>query len=254
MSPSRTAAQPKDGRGGPAAAAVVLLAGAGAAILAAAHASGRTEGALSVTASLLVPAVAAWSVMRRRPRTFTTADGVTLLRVAIVGVLTAALVLAAAGTLPPRTWTVLILAAAAALLDAVDGWAARRLGRGSEEGAHLDAESDAAALLVLSGLLSLTVGWWVLAIGLTRYAFAAGTWLRPLWRRTLPYSGFRRTAAAVQATAVVIGLGPVVPQGLAAALAGGALTLLLISFGRDIILLERDGREPPAARRPEGAT
>ncbi len=114
-------------------------------------------------------------------------------------------------------------------------------------GARLDAESDAAALLVLSGLLSLTVGWWVLAIGLTRYAFAVGTWLRPHWRRTLPYSGFRRTAAALQATAVVIGLGPVVPPGLAAALAGGALTLLLISFGRDIFLLERDGREPRTA-------
>ncbi|WP_258935255.1 hypothetical protein [Nesterenkonia pannonica] len=52
-----------------------------------------------MAASLLVPAVAAWSIMRRRPRTVTAADGVTLLRVAIVGVLTAALVLAAAGAL-----------------------------------------------------------------------------------------------------------------------------------------------------------
>ncbi|WP_460682275.1 CDP-alcohol phosphatidyltransferase family protein [Nesterenkonia populi] len=235
-----------------AAAASPLLAVIGAGGLAVLASAGPAAGAVGAASSLVVPLIAAWSVIRRRRQAVTSADRVTLLRVALIGILTSALVLAIAGDLPSRTWIVLGLASAAALLDAVDGWAARRAGRGTDAGARLDAESDAAALLVLSALLAMTVGWWVLLIGLMRYVFAAGSLLRPHWSRALPYSSFRRAVAALQATAVVIGLAPIVPVPAAAALSGAALAALLVSFGRDALLLERM-RHGSDSRQPDGA-
>lgn len=222
-------------------AASVGLAVAGAGVLAWLHSTGPTVTVVSLTASSVIPLVAAGSVLRRRPPAITAADRVTLLRVALIGMLTAALVLTVAGALPFRSWMVLIVASVAALLDAVDGWVARHAGRGTAAGARLDGESDAAALLILSALLAMTVGWWVLLIGVMRYLFVAGSLIRPRWRRDLPYRGSRRAVAAFQATAVVVGLGPVVPVPLAAALAAAALVTLVVSFGRDILLLERAG-------------
>ncbi|WP_158583116.1 CDP-alcohol phosphatidyltransferase family protein [Nesterenkonia natronophila] len=230
--------------------AVVTLAGAvgGASLLIALFPSGALVSGMSVAASLVVPVIAGWSVLRRRPRMITSADRVTLVRVALIGVLTAALVLTIAGALPLRTWTVLVVATLATALDAVDGWVARRADRGTAAGARLDSETDAAALLVLSALLALTVGWWVLLIGMMRYLFVLGSVIRRPWRQTLPYSGFRRVVAAVQATVVVVGLGPVVPVSLAAMFAGSALAALLCSFGRDILLLEQTHRSAGSGR------
>lgn len=211
----------------------------GACVLTALQNPGPSTAAVSVASAVVIPVFAVRSVLRRQPPVITSADRVTLLRVALTGVLTAALVLAFTEAMPSRTWTVLILAGAAAVLDAVDGWVARRVGTGTSAGARFDSEADAAALLVLSALLAMTVGWWVLLIGLMRYLFVAASFLRPRWRRPRPYSGFRRAVAAAQATVVVVGLAPVVPVPLAAGLAGAALAALLISFGRDILLLER---------------
>lgn len=243
--------------GGPArgvlsAALMVAGAFAGAAVLTTGSAAGPAVGVASVAASLVIPLIAAWSVLSRRPRIVSPADHVTLLRVALIGVLTAALVLAAADALPARTWTVLILASLAAVLDAVDGWVARRTGTTSASGSRLDEESDAAALLVLSALLAMTVGWWVLLIGLMRYLFIAGSRIRRIWRRPLPHSGIRRYVAAAQAATVVVGLGPVVPVPLAAALAAAALAALLVSFGRDIWWLEGAGDSDRAEQRGGG--
>lgn len=222
---------------------VAMVAGAfaGAGVLTAIFAPGPAVGAVSVVSSLVIPVTAAWSVLSRRPRHVTPADLVTLLRVSLIGILTAALVLTIADALPSRSWTILILASLAAALDAVDGWVARRAGTAGPAGARLDEESDAAALLVFSALLAMTVGWWVLLIGLMRYLFAAGSLIRRTWRQPLPHSGFRRYVAAGQATAVVVGLGPVTPVPLATALAAAAMAALLISFGRDILFLEGSG-------------
>ncbi|TLP98612.1 CDP-alcohol phosphatidyltransferase family protein [Nesterenkonia salmonea] len=228
----------------------VICAVAGAYVLTALYSPSLWAGVVSVASSSVIPVIAAVSVMRRRPPMITPADRVTLLRVALIGMLTGALVLTAVGALPVRTWTVLILASLAAVLDAVDGWVARHAGRGTAAGARLDGEADAAALLVLSALLAMTVGWWVLLIGLMRYLFVAGSLFRRSWRRRLPYSGFRRVVAACQATAVVVGLGPVVPIPVAGALAATALAALVLSFGRDILLLERVGRS--AGSTPHG--
>ncbi|TLP74217.1 CDP-alcohol phosphatidyltransferase family protein [Nesterenkonia sphaerica] len=229
-------------------AAVTVTAALGAAAaLNVAFPAGAVVSGISVAASGIVPGIAGWSVARRRPRLITPADRVTLVRVVLIGVLTAAVVLVFAGAMPARTWTVLVIAACAAVLDAADGWVARRSNGGSGAGARLDAEADAAALLVLSALLAFTVGWWVLLIGLLRYAFALGTRLRRAWRQQLPYSGARRVVAGVQAAVVVVGLGPVVPVPLAAGSAAVALAVLLWSFGRDVVWLEQtqDWRQDP---------
>lgn len=209
--------------------------------------------ALSVVSSLVIPGAAAWTMLRRRER-ITSADRVTLVRVALTGVLTAALVLTIVDELPSRTWTVLIAAAVATSLDAVDGWVARHTGTSTEAGARFDVEADAAALLVLSALLAMTVGWWVLLIGLMRYLFLAVSLIRPVWQRPSTYSRFRKAVAAFQATALVVGLAPVVPVALAASLAVAALGLLLISFGRDVFALERADRADRADGSATGKT
>lgn len=177
--------------------------------------------------------------MRRRPPFITPADRVTLVRAALIGMLTGALALTVVGAMPSRAWTVVFIAAVAAVLDGVDGWVARRGGRGTTAGARLDGEADAAALLVLSALLTMTVGWWVLLIGLMRYLFMVGSLVRPSWRKDLPHSDFRRSVGAFQAVAMVMSLVPAVPVPVAAALAATALVALMVSFGRDIVFQER---------------
>ena len=71
-------------------------------------------------------------------------------------------------------------------LDAVDGWVARRTGTVSALGARFDMEVDAFLILVLSGYVAPTLGGWVLAIGLMRYAFVAAGWVLP-WLRAGPH-------------------------------------------------------------------
>lgn len=62
-------------------------------------------------------------------------------------------------------------AALGLLSDFVDGRVARWLGTSTPFGARLDQEADAVLVLVLSAVVAPQVGWWVLGIGLARYAF-----------------------------------------------------------------------------------
>lgn len=208
-------------------------------VLAVAFAPTAIVGAVTIAAGLAVPAAAAAAVLRRRPRVVTPADRVTLGRVALTGVVSAGVVLVLSGAVPARTWTVAAVVGVALLLDAVDGWVARRTGTASPAGARLDMTSDAAALLVLSVLAAVTVGWWVLAIGLMRYAYVAASWLRPALRSELAYSQFRRVIAGVQDVALLVALLPITPVPLAVVVLAGALILLLASFVRDVVSLER---------------
>ena len=50
-------------------------------------------------------------------------------------------------------------------------------------------EVDAFLLLVLSAYVGQDLGWWVLVIGLLRYAFVAAGWALPWMRATLPPDG-----------------------------------------------------------------
>jgi phosphatidylglycerophosphate synthase len=147
--------------------------------------------------------------------------------------------------------TLVVLASLALALDFVDGWIARRTGTESALGARLDGEVDAFLILVLSIEVAPSVGGWVLAIGLARYAFLAAGWGLPWLRAPLPRRDWRKTVTAAQGVALVIAASGVVPTAVSRILLAVALALLAESFGRDVWWLWRHRREAPA--RPAAA-
>jgi hypothetical protein len=102
---------------------------------------------------------------------------------------------------------------------------------------------DAAILLVLSLAATRSRGWWVLGIGLMRYAFLAAGLARRSLREPLQFSQFRRVVAAAQGVSLAVGLTPSVPPELATACVGLALGLLTVSFGKDVVRLELQRRQ-----------
>lgn len=132
---------------------------------------------------------------------------------------------------------VAIVASTALVLDFVDGLVARRTGTASALGARFDMEVDAFLILVLSAYVGLFVGLWVLAIGAIRYAFLAAQRVLPWLRGPLPPSRARKTVAALQGIALVVAGSGLLPVSVAVFVAGGALSALVWSFGRDIAWL-----------------
>lgn len=193
----------------------------------------------AIVSGLTLVSVAVVTMVRRNPLFSTLADRVTLSRAVLGGGCATIVMLAALDTAPHRSWWLVLLAAPAVLLDAVDGRVARHTGTASAQGSRLDMETDAALLLVLTVPLAFTIGPWVLAIGLMRYAFVVLSWFRPAWREPLDFSQFRRVVAAIQAVVLVVALVPVVPLTGACIILALSLALLLTSFLRDIITLER---------------
>ena len=129
---------------------------------------------------------------------FGPADRVTLARAvlafAVAGLATAAAVdgleapAARAGGVGLLVW----LASLALVLDAVDGWVARRTGTVSAFGARFDLEVDAFLIAVLSVHVAREVGWWVAAIGAARYVLLVAQQLVPWLRIELPPSRWRK--------------------------------------------------------------
>ncbi len=134
---------------------------------------------------------------------------------------------------------IIMLAAVALALDAVDGRIARHTGTVSQLGARFDMEVDAFLILVLSLLVARSLGPWVLVIGAMRYAFVASARLMSWLREPLPPSFARKTVAAVQGIILVVASTPAVPRRAALALTAVALVLLVWSFARDIVWLWR---------------
>jgi CDP-diacylglycerol--glycerol-3-phosphate 3-phosphatidyltransferase len=127
---------------------------------------------------------------------------------------------------------------AAAILDAVDGRAARRTKRETILGSNLDMEVDAAGILVasVSGIVLGKLPLAYAAIGLARYVFVLGSAVRrrrgrPL--RDLDPSRLRRLLAGFQMGFLATALWPQVPDAVstAAAYPFGAASLLM--FARD---------------------
>jgi phosphatidylglycerophosphate synthase len=161
------------------------------------------------------------------------ADIVTLARASLVGGVTALVTDRLGGDGYPVA-TLVLLSSVALALDGVDGWVARRTGTVSALGARFDMEVDAFLILVLSVLVCRTVGPWVLAIGLMRYAFVAAMFVMPRLRATLPFSRARKVVAAMQGGLLVAAAAPIWPLEVAVGLAAVALVALAWSFGRDV--------------------
>lgn len=174
---------------------------------------------------------------RSRASRFGPANVVTATRSMLVGVVTA---LTAASVTGSSVAALLVAVASVALtLDAVDGAVARRTGTVTELGGRFDMEVDAFLLLVLCVYDVRLVGWWVLAIGLMRYAFVVVGWMLPWMNATLPPRYWRKVVTAVcgiALTAVATGLLPFAGNAM---LVGAALLLLVESFGRDVVWLAR---------------
>lgn len=220
------------------AAAVTASLGLGLAVVLLWGSGGLADVAAVAVGAALVAGVAG-SLLLRRPRWSGPGDHVTLVRTVLGGGCASIVVLVVAGGLPARTWWLAGLAAVAVALDAVDGAVARRTGTASAPGARLDGEVDAALLLILSGALAGPLGAWVLAVGGMRYAFGLAGLLRPRLRAPLARSDVRRAIAGAQGAAFVVALVPAVPLGLARVVVAAALALLVFSFGRDVLTLER---------------
>ena len=129
----------------------------------------------------------------------------------------------------------------AALMDAADGWLARRTGMVSAFGARFDMETDAALVAVLAVLAWQfgKVGAWVLLSGAMRYLYAAAAAFIPLLRHPLP-PGYRgKTIAVIQMLALLVAVAPWASPALASVVALIGLACLTLSFALDIVWLVR---------------
>ncbi|MCR6484117.1 CDP-alcohol phosphatidyltransferase family protein [Amycolatopsis sp. OK19-0408] len=208
-----------------------------------AFASGVLAGATGLAYGLALVLLTDWGLRRSGRGAFGPADWITFARAVLVGC--AAELVAAGGH--PLWWLVGIVAVALAM-DGFDGQVARRTGTASEFGARFDMEVDAFLILVLCIQVSRTLGLWVLAIGLMRYAFVAASWALPWLTAPLYPSMARKTVAAVQGVVLVVAVSGVLPAVLAFTAVALALTSLVWSFGRDTVWLARH-RTPVAPAR-----
>lgn len=157
-----------------------------------------------------------------------------------------ALIAGAIAQAPTRalTWTLVVIAILAAVLDGFDGWAARRHGTSSAFGARFDMEVDAVLILVLAALAWRfdKAGPWVLASGLMRYGFVAAAWVWPWLNAPLPPSRRRQTVCVVQIGVLIGTIAPIIRPPLSVLLAAGALATLSWSFAVDVRWLMRTRR------------
>src|SRR5262245_23771684 len=159
----------------------------------------------------------------------------------------AALVALAAGTIgEPGGSPGPALATVAAILDAVDGWLARRTKMSSAFGARFDMEVDALLILVLAVLAweYEKAGPWVLLSGLFRYAFVAAGWVWPWMNAPLPPSRRRQLICVVQVVGLIVTIAPFVAPPASRVAAAAALAALSWSFLVDTLWLWR--RATPA--------
>lgn len=193
---------------------------------------------LAVGAGAAVLTGAGANLLGRAVPSCTPADRVTLARAVLVACCAA---LTASGLLTggPSGLPVLAVGTAAFALDAVDGPVARRTGTASADGARLDTATDAALTLVLACAVAGSLGVWALGSGLLYYVFQAAGRVRPSLRAPLPLSAARKVIGALQPAALLFALVPGIPGAAATAAVAAALGLLVLSFGRDVVVLER---------------
>jgi phosphatidylglycerophosphate synthase len=181
--------------------------------------------------------VLAWSALtygmrRSDARRWGPADTVTLMRLALTGGVAALVAEALNGH---TAFPALVgLAAVAAILDAVDGQVARRTKTTSAFGARFDMEADSVLVLILSIFVASSLGWWVAAIGIFRYAFVAASWAWPWLNASLPPRMVRKVVAALQGAVLIVASAGLLPLALAQICVALTLGCLTWSFGTDI--------------------
>jgi phosphatidylglycerophosphate synthase len=186
---------------------------------------------------LVMCALLARAMHRAGADAFGPADWVTQVRATLVGATTALTVQSIHQSSMHRPAAILALVAitsVALILDAVDGQVARRTGTESALGARFDMEVDAFLILVLSLFVARSMGPWVLAIGLMRYAYVVASWGASWLRDPLPARYWRKVVAATQGIVLVVAVSGAVPAGVMMAGVAVSLALLVESFGRDV--------------------
>jgi hypothetical protein len=230
------------------AAQAVLLAGIAGAVAVSGFGLGVAGWVVGILCGVITNGVLARGLSHYRSDRMSPADWVTLGRATLaVGV--AALVAASFGQ-RVQVPMLVSLAALALVLDAVDGWVARRT-KTAALGARFDGEVDAFLILVLSVYVARSAGLWVLAIGAARYVFLAAGWPLAWMRAPLPPRYWRKVVAAMQGIVLTLAAADILPLGLIRALLFAALILLAESFGRDTRWLwvhRQTRRAPPYTR------
>lgn len=139
---------------------------------------------------------------------------------------------------------VVALATVGLLLDAADGWVARRTATETPLGARFDMEVDAFLIAVLSLYVAPAAGWWVLAIGAVRYVYVAVSWVLRWLRRPLPPRYSAKVVAALQGVVLTVAASDLLPLEVSQVALAVALALLIESFARDVRRLWRERVEP----------
>jgi CDP-diacylglycerol--glycerol-3-phosphate 3-phosphatidyltransferase len=139
-------------------------------------------------------------------------------------------------------WWIVLLYTVADVADYLDGYVARRANHTTALGGTLDMEFDGLGTLVVI-LLAISFGqlpWWYLALGLARYFFVFGIWLRKPFNLPLHEmapSVHRRIFAGFQMGFLSAVLWPILPRPMAwtAGLLFGSATA--VSFLRDWLVV-----------------
>jgi phosphatidylglycerophosphate synthase len=174
---------------------------------------------------------------------FGPANQITLVRAVLVAGLAS---LAGQPATPAVAWSIVFFAIAAALLDGVDGWVARRTGTVSAFGARFDMDTDAALILVLTILVWRhgKAGPWVLLSGLLRYVFVAAGWLWPWLKGPLASTLRGKAICAVQIAALLVAMAPTIEPPASSLVAVVGLLALCYSFLVDTLRLRRQAGLP----------
>jgi phosphatidylglycerophosphate synthase len=215
------------------------------AVLASTAGLGTSGWAVGLTLAIVGDLVLTTALARAGRTALGPADRVTLTRASLACGVGA---LVAQGT-PPVTLLV-TLAAVALVLDTVDGRVARATGTTSRLGARFDMEVDAVLILLLSVYVAGSVGLWVLAAGVARYALWVAARLLPWLRRESPPRFWGKVVAALQGVVLVAAAADVLPRPLTVLLLVAALVLLAESFGRQVLWLWRHREPKPVQSAP----
>ena len=142
----------------------------------------------------------------------------------------------------PWPWIPGMLYGAAVILDAMDGYVARRTGRVTEMGGHLDMETDALGLLAAS-VVAVTADQLppaYLVAGLAYYLFTSGIRIRQFLGKPSgkvgPWQGARIIAGCQMALVAAALLPPIGPPATTLA-AWIVMTPLLAGFARDWLIV-----------------